>query len=142
MNKQLISFDIGTKNMAYCIANVKDNNIEIKELENVNLNCSKVHQDIIDKTIEFLDYIVSLVDVNIPIIILIEIQMTSIMKCIQTVINTYFKLLNKFEGLTIQTLYLSPKHKLNLINKYIKCVVLITKKKLFLFIFLKQQDHI
>jgi hypothetical protein len=104
--------------MAYCIADIKDNKIELKELENVNLNCSKIHQDIIDKTIEFLDYIMTLVDINIPIVILIEVQMTSIMKCIQTVINTYFKLLNKYEGLLIQTLYLSPKHKLNLINKY------------------------
>ena len=44
--------------------------------------------------------------------------MTSIMRCIQTVINTYFKIQSKYQLLNIKTKYVSAKHKLNLIDKY------------------------
>jgi len=118
-NKYLISFDIGITNFAYCISLIKNNKLEIIELQKVNLNCNKKNiQDIIDIVIDLLDDITSKIEINIPLVILIESQMTSIMRSIQTTINTYYKILQKHEGLDIQTLYLSAKHKLNLINKY------------------------
>lgn len=122
MSKQIISFDIGIKNMAYCIMQVNDDKtIFFKHLEVVNLNAGKNIQDIIDSTIEFLDEIINnqtKIDTNIPLVILIESQMTSIMRCIQTTINTYFKVIEKYEGMQITTKYLSAKHKLSLLNNY------------------------
>jgi len=123
----LLSFDIGIKNMAYCFADVlyDDNNnkkIIINNLNKIDLNISKKSntQNIIDNTIEFLDITFNELNINnnFKLIVLIECQMTSVMKCIQNVINTYFKVISKYEGLNIETSYLSPKHKLNIINKY------------------------
>ena len=116
----IISFDIGIKNMAYCIGNFINNEFKINKLEKIDLNCKNNNiQMIIDSTIEFLDYISSDFLKDEKIIILIECQMTSKMKIIQTVINTYYKLINKYENVEIETIYLSPKHKLNLIKNYI-----------------------
>lgn len=125
---QLLSFDIGIKNMAYCfvkISNDNKENISFIDLNKINLNLGKKAniQSIIDETIEFLDNLInqelsSFIDINDKLIILIECQMTSIMKTIQTTINTYFKMLNRYESYLIDTIYLSPKHKLNIINKY------------------------
>ena len=119
--------------MAYCIMQVNDDKtIFFKHLEVVNLNAGKNIQDIIDSTIEFLDEIINnqtKIDTNIPLIILIESQMTSIMRCIQTTINTYFKVIEKYEGMQIITKYLSAKHKLNLLNNYKDNYIAIPAKK-------------
>jgi hypothetical protein len=120
--KQLLSFDVGITNMAYCLANVTDDNkFKIITLSKVNLNSDKSNiQNMIDNTIEFLDDIMSdsSIDINEPLIILIECQMTSIMRTIQTCINTYFKVLSKHQSLDISTTYISPKHKLKLMSTY------------------------
>jgi len=124
MTIQLLTFDIGIKNMAYCFCKVDDNKkIQFFNLNKIDLNLAKKSniQMIIDKTIDFLDLIINQelnIDINQKLIILIECQMTSIMKTIQTTINTYFKMINRYEAYNIQTIYLSPKHKLNIINKY------------------------
>lgn len=120
----IISFDVGIKNMAYCVGNINDKKLIIRNLELIDLNCNKNNiQSIIDSTIEFLDHLSNnLIDKNQKIIILIECQMTSIMKNIQTVINTYFKLLNKYENIHVETINLSPKHKLNLLKNYIDLI--------------------
>ena len=120
---QLLSFDIGTVNMAYCYATVDDDKkLHLSHLNKVDLCLKKSAniQKIIDATIEFLEEIVN--ELNIKqaekIIVLIECQMKSDMRTIQTVINTYFKLIGKYEAFNIETIYVSPKHKLNIINKY------------------------
>ena len=92
-------------------------------LNKIDLNIAKkaTIQMIIDNTIEFLDNLINeelSIDINDKLIVLIECQMTSLMKTIQTTINTYFKMLNRYESFEIETVYLSPKHKLNIINKY------------------------
>lgn len=116
---QIISFDIGIKNMAYCYSDTNDNILEIKKIEKVDLNCNNKNiQNIIDNTIDFLDNIIENINLDKKLVVLIETQMTSIMRTIQTTINTYFKLLNKHDGIDVDTIYLSPKFKLNLINKY------------------------
>jgi hypothetical protein len=120
---QLLSFDIGIKNMAYCHCNILNETLDIQTLNKIDLNLKKNAniQIIIDNTIEFLENLLNQ-DINInkdhKLIVLIECQMTSIMRTIQTVINTFFKMLKKYEGFDIETVYLSPKHKLNIINKY------------------------
>jgi len=128
---QLLSFDIGIKNMAYCYCLIDDNDndndnqkkLNIVNLNKIDLNLSKNSniQKIIDNTIEFLEITFNN-EINInqddKLVVLIECQMTSIMRTIQTVINTYFKMIGKYEGYNIETIYLSPKHKLNIINKY------------------------
>ena len=119
---QLLSFDIGTVNMAYCFASVEENKLNLHNLNKIDLCIKKSSntQKIIDTTIEFLEETINdlKINQNEKIIILIECQMTSIMRCIQTVINTYFKLIGKYEAYNIETVYVSPKHKLNIINKY------------------------
>lgn len=118
---KVISFDIGIKNMAYCIASF-NNNLEIIKLHKIDLNINNKDtiQTIIDNTIDFLDniFLNELMLNNEGLKVLIECQMTSKMKCIQTTINTYFKMISKFEGLDIETINLSPKHKLDLTKKY------------------------
>lgn len=119
---KLIAFDIGIKNMGYCITSIlADKSIQFDVLHKTDLNLSKKSnvQNVIDNTIEFLDAVVHnelQLSSDDNLIVLIECQMTSIMKTIQTTINTFFKTISKYEGLQIQTVYLSPKHKLNIIN--------------------------
>lgn len=117
----IISFDIGICNMAYSICKV-DKSFDIIKLEKIDLNCKKKDiQLLIDNVIEFLDeiYINHLFDKFKSLIVLIECQMNSVMKILQSVINTYFKLLSKYENVDIKTIYISPKHKNNLIKNYI-----------------------
>ena len=130
---QLLAFDIGIKNMAYCHCSIDnydniDKKINFLNINKVDLCCNKKNiQIIIDNTIEFLDTI--LVDLNIinnndiKLIVLIECQMTSIMRTIQTCINTYFKLVSKHQNLDIKTEYVSPKHKLKIMDKFPEIVV-------------------
>ncbi len=123
---QLLSFDIGIKNMAYCFIKIPNENkkdVQFMNLNKVDLDLGKkaTIQTTIDGTIDFLDNLINQdlsIDINDKIIVLIECQMTSIMRTIQTTINTYFKMLNRYESYQIETIYLSPKHKLNIINKY------------------------
>jgi len=127
-NIQLLAFDIGIKNMAYCICSVNDNDndndkkeINFLNINNVDLCCNKKNiQNIIDNTIEFLDNILLELNINndSKIIVLIECQMTSIMRTIQTCINTYFKLISKHQNIDIKTEYISPKHKLKIMDKF------------------------
>lgn len=113
---QVIAFDIGIKNLAYCIFDNK----QLKSIDKVDLQCNKKdYQKIIDSVIELMDSILfSILDVNRPIVVLIESQMTAIMRCIQTVINTYFKVTAKYQTLDVATKYLSAKHKLNLMSHF------------------------
>jgi hypothetical protein len=118
---KVISFDIGIKNMAYCIATFNDK-LEIVKLNKIDLNIHNkaTIQNLIETTIDFLDN-VFLNEINLikdPLKVLIECQMTSKMRCIQTTINTYFKMISKLEGYDIETIYLSAKHKLDLTKKY------------------------
>ena len=121
---QILSFDIGIKNMAYCFVRISnDKIIDFCNLNKIDLNIAKKNniQTIIDTTIDFLDITINQELKIVPedkLIVLIECQMTSIMKTIQTTINTYFKMIGRFAGFDIETVYLSPKHKLNIISKY------------------------
>jgi hypothetical protein len=131
---QLLSFDIGIKNLAYCFAIIDDKNeFIIKNIDNINLNCKKTNiQNIIDNTIEFLDDLMiklNIDDTKDKLIILIECQMTSIMRTIQTCINTYFKLIGKHLNLDIETNYVSPKHKLKIIDEFNHAIIASTKYK-------------
>jgi len=123
MALQVVSFDIGIKNLAYCIVEkAADGVVDIKHLEKVDLGCRKNEtQKIIDATIALMDDIMfTKLDTTLPVVVLIESQMTSIMKCIQNVINTYFKVVARYQSADITTKFVSAKHKLNLIASYSK----------------------
>ena len=119
---QIIAFDIGIKNFAYCILNVatKANTRSIQHLDLIDLGCKKGQpQKIMDAVLELLDDIVySKMNLQMKTVVLIESQMTSAMKAIQVAINVYFKLLGRYESLSVATKYMSPKLKLKLIEKY------------------------
>jgi hypothetical protein len=119
--RYIISFDIGLKNLAYCIMHQKaDGTAEVRNLELVNLGCRKSDtQRIIDAVIDMLDTILYMeLDSSVPLVVLIESQMTSLMKCIQTAINTFFKVTSKYNSMDVTTKYMSAKHKLNLIKRF------------------------
>jgi hypothetical protein len=117
-----IGFDIGIKNLAYCVIERDVNmKLHLKSLNKVDLRCKKSDtQKIIDETIDILDEILeSLITYDSSTItVLIESQMTSIMKSIQTTINTFFKMTARYRGMDIKTKYMSPRIKLNFINKH------------------------
>lgn len=121
----LLSFDIGIKNMAYCYTTINNSIFNIVKINKIDLNCNnKDYQSIIDNTIEFLDILMSdLFIIDEELIILIECQMTANMRCIQTTINAYFKIISKHQNMNIKTVYVSPKHKLKLITKYSDIIV-------------------
>lgn len=131
MTTYLLSFDIGIKNMAYCYCSIdNDKKINFLNLNKIDLCCSNKNiQNIIDNTIDFLDNIINelniydIDNINDKIIVLIECQMTSIMRTIQTCINTYFKLIPKYSTINIITEYVSPKHKLKIMDKFPEIVV-------------------
>jgi hypothetical protein len=107
--------------MAYCFSVCDNDEFKIMNLNKIDLNSNKNNiQNIIDNTIEFLDDIMNTldIDINSKLIILIECQMTSIMRTIQTCINTYFKVIGNHQNIDIETIYVSPKHKLKLMDIY------------------------
>lgn len=121
MATQIITFDVGLRHFAYCIMRVEEDGARtIQELDLIDLGCKKRHvQRIIDACIELLDDIAyRKIDMNLKTVVLIENQMTAIMRCVQTVINTYFKITAKYTSLDADTQVVSAKHKLNLIHKY------------------------
>lgn len=119
---QVISFDVGLRHFAYCIidANVATRTRRIRHLEVIDLGCKKNNpQKVIDCVIDVLDDIAyTKLDQNIKTVVLIESQMTAIMKCVQTVINAYFKIISKYNGMEATSQYMSAKHKLNLMYRY------------------------
>lgn len=119
---QVISFDVGLRHFAYCIMDVCASTKQraIKHLEVVDLGCKKGNpQKVIDCVIDVLDEITyNKLDLQKKTIVLIECQMTAIMKCVQTVINAYFKITSKYSSMDAATFYMSAKHKLNLMMRY------------------------
>jgi hypothetical protein len=119
---QYITFDIGIRNMAYCVAVKNDEHTEIKTLRIVDLCCRKNDpQRIVDATLDMLQALMEdpeCVNTSLPTQVFIESQMTATMKSIQTVINTFFKMMGKYEGLEISSKYLSPTHKLALMRDF------------------------
>lgn len=127
MAVQIIAFDVGIRNFAYCILenDVATKSRKVVALDVVDLGCStKNKQGAIDAVIDLLDDIIAQhIDMNKKVVVLIEQQMTSAMKAIQVAINVYFKMNAKYNGLDVVTKYLSAKHKLALQSKYPDYVV-------------------
>lgn len=119
---QVISFDVGLRHFAYAIFEVDkaQRKRRVKALELVDLQCRKGNpQKVIDCVIDVMDAIMyDKLDMNKDIVVLIECQMTAIMKCVQTVINAYFKISSRYNSMNVATHYMSAKHKLNLIHRY------------------------
>lgn len=119
---QIIAFDVGIRNFAYCILenDVATKTRKVVVLDVVDLGCAaKNKQGAIDAVIDLLDEMMAQhIDMNKKTVVLIEQQMTSAMKAIQVAINVYFKLNAKYHGLDVMTKYLSAKHKLALQSKY------------------------
>lgn len=119
---QIVAFDVGIRNFAFCILNhnVATKFREIVALDVVDLGCSpKNKQGAIDAVLDLLDELVfQHLDTNKQTVVLIEQQMTSAMKAIQVAINVFFKMSAKYNSMDVTTKYLSAKHKLALQSKY------------------------
>jgi uncharacterized protein YqgV (UPF0045/DUF77 family) len=118
---QIVSFDVGTKNFAYCVLEVDPDTkvTHVKQLDVVSIGNKRDMQGLIDACIDLLDDIVyRQLNPALPTMVLIEAQMTAVMKCVQTAINTFFKVTAKYGSSDVQTKYLSARHKLTLMNHY------------------------
>lgn len=119
---QVISFDVGLRHFAYCVIDVEPSLHKrvIRHMEVVDLGCKKGNpQKVIDCVIDVLDDITyNQLDLNKKTVVLIECQMTAIMKCVQTVINAYYKITSRYSSMDASTHYMSAKHKLNLMQRY------------------------
>lgn len=79
----------------------------------------KATPKIVDATLDVLDDLLhDKLDSSRPILVLIESQMTSVMKMVQTVINTYFKIHARYLPADIATRCVSARHKLELIERW------------------------
>lgn len=117
---RIISFDIGIRNLAYCIID----NDKIVGWSKVDLGCKRHDmQGLVDSMIDLLDNIIeNELDINVEsqssIIVLIEQQMTAVMKCLQTAINVYFKMVKRYKSLDVETYYVSPKLKMTFMSSH------------------------
>ena len=116
---QYIGFDVGLRNLGYCVISNNKNVTTIEDIDCIDLGASKSIQIITDATIEAMDHILyNVLDISKPITVLIESQMTSIMKAVQCIINTYFRVCAKYQNLNIKTSIVSASCKLGLIHSY------------------------
>jgi uncharacterized protein YqgV (UPF0045/DUF77 family) len=114
---QVLSFDVGIRHMAYCLLDEQE---MIHEWRVIDLGCRKNDsQKIIDNLIDLLDEIYHHeINQDEPLTVLIESQMTSVMRSIQVAINTFFKVVCRYNGHDIKTKYMSGKRKMDLIQCY------------------------
>lgn len=120
-SQQVVAFDVGVRNFAYCILCVDgDGARRIVAVEVEDLGCRKGNaQAAIDAVIEVLDHIAfQQLDPGVPTVVLIECQMTAFMKAIQTAINVFFKVVSRYHGMEVTTRYLSARHKLALMERF------------------------
>lgn len=118
---QIVSFDVGIKNFAYCVATKEpQKHIAIQHLELVDLGAKKQNmQAVIDGVLDVLDNIVyDKLDMSLKTVVVIESQMTAAMKSVQTAINVFFKMVAKYQDFDVTTKYLSARHKLQLMQDF------------------------
>lgn len=117
-----ISFDIGVKNLAYCILNDNDSNITIIDWDIISLAETKKQLKGINNTSEILFYEMDNIvgklqtkGINHIDKILIENQpsnLNGIMKTIQHLIYSYFDLLRHWDGKVSEVILINPSLKL------------------------------
>lgn len=113
---RIISFDIGIRNLAYCIIDEG----KIIGWSKVDLGCKRHDmQGLVDSIIDLLDHLIDNELEESPLIVLIEQQMTAVMKCLQTAINVYFKMMKRYKSQDIQTFYVSPKLKMTFMSSHV-----------------------
>ena len=119
---QIISFDIGIRNLALCILTYDEitKTPEIKIWKKIDLCCKKSDASgLIDSLVQFLDSVVQEHMMHaIDTYVIIENQMTAVMKCLQAGINTYFKVMKNVLCMDIKTIYINPKLKLKLVEHF------------------------
>ncbi len=120
---QILSFDIGIKNLAICINHFNDKlkTMEIKVWRIVDLNCRKSDgMGLVSSLIEMLDKLVEEEFVfDMDTYVIIENQMIASMKCLQTAINVYFQIMSKHVlGIPIKVEYINPRMKLKLVEYF------------------------
>jgi hypothetical protein len=122
---QIIGFDIGIRNLAVCVSgHEEDGDTKVPKIylwKKIDLGHNKRDvqglTDVLINTLDEIFYDDTVVDTSKPIIVLIEQQMNAIMRILQSVINTYFKVVAKYNPtLDLKTVFISP----GLKNKYIK----------------------
>ena len=117
---QIVSFDVGIRNLAYCIIIGEDmtawDNVDIKGATNDATTT---------KLLELLDHIAfDVLDVSRPITVLVEDQprrASNLMKHVQIHISAYFKILCHFQALvSVKLKQVNPKRKLTICPSSVK----------------------
>jgi hypothetical protein len=122
MTDQYVSFDIGIRNMAYCIlVRNKQEPMRIAQWDNVDIK-GKTARDTTNKLMTLLDHIMfDQVDVTQPIHVLVESQPSKVcqlIKTLQVYILAYFDIVAKYHcNVTVTTETVSPICKLTLTDQ-------------------------
>lgn len=120
---QIVTFDIGTRNFAFAVgvADLETGALTPGKVEVVDFGAKKRNmQRIVETAIDTLDRIMfQCLDMSLPTVVGIEIQMTAAMRAIQTTVHVFFRTLARYTKMDIQTRYISPKHKLQLMGAYV-----------------------
>jgi len=117
---QIISFDIGIKNLALCILHydhVHTKHVEIKVWRVIDLNCKKSDaMGLVGATLATLDTVTQeLMSPDMETFVIIENQMITTMKSLQTAINMYFQVMSRHVlSVPIHVEYINPRLKLKL----------------------------
>ena len=120
---QIVSFDVGIRNLAYCIITQDDDKC-LTAWENVDIK-GATNDATTNKLLELLDHIAfDVLDVSRPIIVLVEDQprrASNLMKHVQIHISAYFKILCHFQALaSVKLKQVNPKRKLTICPSSVK----------------------
>jgi hypothetical protein len=117
MSTQYISFDVGTRNMAYCVACKTEDAMRITHWDNVDIKGTSAKHTT-TALMALLDRIFfeEMMD-DVPTVVLVESQpnrVAQIIRTLQVYIMAYFDIVAKYQGRPISTRTVSPRCKLEL----------------------------
>lgn len=117
MDQQILSFDVGLRNLAFCLLNTGRDGDVVSEWENVDIMGS-TSEKTLDRLVDLLDRILyESVDLSRPLIVLVENQPSrarKLMKSVQGHIDAFFRVVAKYCDISVRVRFVSPRGKMTL----------------------------